>query len=49
MSPIPIIGEADVAASADDDVAEQANAEQIGCFAQATRDLDVLLRRGRVT
>ena len=44
----PLVGEADVAAVADDDVVEDADAHQFADLAEALRDRDVLGARRRV-
>ncbi len=47
--PVPVVHEAHVAAAADDDVVEDADADEVADFAQAAGDLQVLLRWCRVT
>lgn len=47
-SPVPIVDKGYVAALADDDVVEGPHADDIADFAQASGDLEILLRRRRV-
>ena len=47
-SPVAVIDEADVTAGTDDDVVDDANADDLADLPEAARDLEVLPARGRI-